>query len=183
MARFSLETSASCVIPRYYYVFSRNIFDTKWNQPSIDVRQPTMRCNKIISPNQPLTIMKIITSGPPWEFPFKSFQTSKGAKSPFSSRPWLISRHHHRLDPLSHWVPMQLLSNESDIALDIEEAVLVDRACEEKLGVSWQICGAGRCITRGWRAEIIHKMIQCFKTGEKAYLTHCPEEGFHVPMC
>ena len=36
---------------------------------------------------------------------------------------------------------------ELDIELDVEEAVVVDEACETRLGVSCQICGAGRCTT------------------------------------
>jgi hypothetical protein len=42
-------------------------------------------------------------------------------------------------------------NNESDIvALDVEEeltVVLADEVCEAMLGVSCQICGAGRCTT------------------------------------
>ena len=40
-----------------------------------------------------------------------------------------------------------MTTNESDIALDGEETVPVDGVCEARLGVSCQICGAGRCTT------------------------------------
>ena len=113
---------------------------------------------------------------------FQILQIPMGTNPPFPSRPWLISRHHHHPDPFWHRVPMQLLSDESDIAFSVEEAVVRDEACEAKLGVSCQICGAGKCTTRGWRAEIVHNMIKCFKTGKKAYLVHCPDESFHPPM-
>ena len=40
-----------------------------------------------------------------------------------------------------------MTTNESDIALDVDEVIVVDEDCEAGLGVSCQICGAGRCTT------------------------------------
>ena len=39
--------------------------------------------------------------------------------------------------------------NESDMALDVEEAVVVGEACEARQRASFQIYAAGRCTTRG----------------------------------
>ena len=111
--------------------------------------------------HQPLTI-PMVTSGPspPAAAPFISFKlpsalthrsqahlvNSKTSSSPKSSLTWSSN---------------VTTNEESDIdaLLDVEEETVAvdddddDEVCDEaRLGVSCQICGAGRCTTWGWRS-------------------------------